>query len=142
MTKHRQKLIQEMLQGGTVITEALKDMQRRQLGSVPGLLYQVHHVASSKYISFIHKASGKYLLRSVHVKSIQPAIELANHFFSRFDFSIDAEEITQQAQAIQRGVQEFTAELEREHLIQTAAEEAAEELAKEKRKNASKKVSR
>jgi hypothetical protein len=77
-------------------------------------------------------------MRSLHVQKIKPALELANHFFSRFDFTLPPEEFLKKAPAVCAAVDEFKAELEREHLLQN------DTLAKkeEQKKNAAKKTSR
>lgn len=96
-----------------VLNEKVKNIKPRNLPSVPGLQYVVHYVADHKYFSLLHKDSGKYLLKSLPIEFVIKTVDLADHFFSRYDFTKKDEDIAKEAKMIHPALEQFKAEVER-----------------------------
>ena len=97
------------------INEGIKEGPPRKLSKVPGLKYIVHHVAGLKYFSLQHEGSKKYLIRSMHIEKILPVIDLANHYFSGYDFSKSHEDVAKNASHLYGVVKSFRQEVDRIH---------------------------
>jgi hypothetical protein len=100
----------------TFLNEDFKVNRPRELGSVPGLVYHTTNAGGQKYFSLIHKDTGKYLIKSIHVEKILPTIELANHVFRHYDFKKSPEELAKDNPHIQQAIELFKQEVERIHI--------------------------
>lgn len=111
--KSIQKSINEMR---VSLDEEYKENQARTLSKVPGLKYQTTNAGGQKYFSLIHKKTGKYLIKSIHVEKVLATAEIANHVFRHYNFEKAPEDLAKEYPHLQQAIELFKQEVERVHI--------------------------